>query len=51
MDGGEPAVRFVQTPDLDAGHAELLALKAALGEAESSRTRVFLGKIEAHDCE
>ena len=47
VDAAMASLRFVQTHDLDEGHAELLALKAALGEAEANWARVFIGRIEA----
>ena len=47
LDAAMASLGFVQTSDLDAGHAESLALKAALGEAESSWARVFIDRVEA----
>ncbi|MGH3935258.1 MAG: PadR family transcriptional regulator [Pseudonocardiaceae bacterium] len=47
MDAAMASLQFVQTCDLDAGHAELLALKAALGKAEASWARAFIDRIEA----
>jgi hypothetical protein len=47
LDAAMASLGFVQTSDLDAGHAESLALKAALGEAESSWARVFIDRLEA----
>lgn len=47
MDAAMASLQFVQTSDLDAGHAELLALKASLGEAEACWARSFINRIEA----
>lgn len=47
MDAAMASLQFVSTAGLKAGHAELLALKGALGAAESSWARVFIGRIEA----
>jgi DNA-binding PadR family transcriptional regulator len=47
LDAVMASLRFAQPPGLDAGHAELLALRAALGEAEARWARVFIGRVEA----
>ncbi|MGH3999063.1 MAG: PadR family transcriptional regulator, partial [Pseudonocardiaceae bacterium] len=49
LDAAMASLRFVQTCDLDAGHAELLTLKASLGGAEASWARAFVDRIEAGD--
>lgn len=47
VDAAMASLRFIQDADLNAGHAESLALKAALGEAEASWARVFISRVEA----
>ncbi|MGH7750145.1 MAG: hypothetical protein ACREQ5_36065 [Candidatus Dormibacteria bacterium] len=47
IDAARDVMQFVETDDLEAGHAELLALKAAKVEAEAKWVGEFIGRIEA----
>jgi len=47
LEAGREGLRFVETGSLDAGHAELLELKAVGCEAEARWARAFIGRIEA----